>query len=116
MEEIKNEEVKVEDQAINEVEKTTETDAIQTDIEKMEVALAQLQAAGADLFAEEIKNLQIKIENAKKEAAAQAEALATEVEVKVEEIHEGIVRKYGNGIAHAIEIGLLIMVVYFLAQ
>jgi len=43
---------------------------VQNDITKIEASIAQMQASGADLFSEEIKNLQIKIANAKAEAEA----------------------------------------------
>jgi hypothetical protein len=53
---------------------------IKQDIEKMKAAIEQLKASGEDLFAEEIKNLQTKIENAEKEAAAAAENTVQQTE------------------------------------
>ena len=77
-------------------------------ITKMEAALEQLKAAGADLFADEIKNLQVRIENAKAEATAEVEKAVDEVN----HINQNFIEKYGAGIARAIEIGLLMAVLY----
>ena len=77
-------------------------------ITKMEAALEQLKAAGADLFADEIKNLQVRIENAKAEATAEVEKAVDEVN----HINQNFIEKYGAGIARAIEIGLLVAVLY----
>ena len=77
------------------------TEAVQNDIAKMEAAIAQMQAAGADLFSEEIKNLQIKIANAK-----------TEAETAVATVKQSIVQKYGTGAAHVVEIVLLVTILY----
>jgi len=77
------------------------TEAVKNDIAKMEAAIAQMQAAGADLFSEEIKNLQVKIANAK----AEAETAITTVE-------QSIVQKYGTFAAHAVEIVFLAVILY----
>jgi ElaB/YqjD/DUF883 family membrane-anchored ribosome-binding protein len=89
-EEIKNEEVKT----------------IQVDIEKMKAASEQLKTAGADLFAEEIKNLQTKIENAEKELAAAADGATS----KVKEVEQTFVQKYGADIVKGTEIVLLALI------
>ena len=60
-------------------------------ITKMEAALEQLKAAGADLFADEIKNLQVRIENAKAEATAEVEKAVDEVN----HINQNFIEKYG---------------------
>ena len=77
------------------------TEAVQNDIKKMEAAIAQMQADGADLFSEEIKNLQVKIANAK-----------TEAETAVATVEQSIVQKYGTGAAHVVEIVLLGTILY----
>lgn len=77
------------------------TEAVQNDIKKMEAAIAQMKTAGADLFSEEIKNLQIKIENAK-----------TEAETAVVTVEQSIVQKYGTGAAQVVEIVLLGTILY----
>jgi hypothetical protein len=85
---------------------TESKEEIQADLEKMKAASEQLKTAGADLFAEEIKNLQTKIENAEKE-------LATLVEqgiVKVKEVEQTFVQKYGTGIVRGVEIVLLVAI------
>lgn len=74
---------------------------IKNDITKMENAIEQLKAAGADLFAEEIKNLQTKIENAKAEA-----------ENKIVAVEQNFVQKYGQVIAHTVEIVFLSILLY----
>jgi ABC-type transporter Mla subunit MlaD len=56
-----------------------QTNAIQTDIEKIEATIEQLKAAGEDLFSEEIANLKIKLANAQ----AEIESAGKEVEDSV---------------------------------
>lgn len=77
------------------------TEEIKNDIAKMESAIEQLKVAGEDLFAEEIKNLQTKIENAKAEA-----------ENKIVTAEQNFVQKYGQVIAHAVEIVFLGVILY----
>lgn len=81
---------------------------VKENIAKMEAALEQLKEAGADLFADEIKNLQVRIENAKAEVAVDVEKVVDEVN----HINQNFVEKYGAGVARAIEIGLLVAVLY----
>lgn len=59
--------------------------------------IAQMQADGADLFSEEIKNLQIKIANAK---------------TVVVTVEQSIIQKYGTFAAHAVEIVFLAVILY----
>lgn len=77
------------------------TEAVKNDIAKMEAAIAQMQATGADLFSEEIKNLQVKIANAKAEA-----------ENTISTVEQSIVQKYGTGAAHVVKIVLLGTILY----
>ena len=77
------------------------TEEIKNDITKMENAIEQLKVSGADLFAEEIKNLQAKIENAKVEA-----------ENKIVTAEQNFVQKYGQVIARAVEIVFLGVILY----
>lgn len=77
------------------------TEAVKNDITKMEAAIARMKTAGADLFSEEIKNLQVKIENAK-----------TEAETAVVTVEQSIVQKYGTFAAHAVEIVFLAVILY----
>lgn len=81
---------------------------VKENIAKLETALEQLKEAGTDLFADEIKNLQVRIENAKAEAAADVEKVVDEVN----HINQNFVEKYGAGISRAIEIALLGAVLY----
>ena len=67
---------------------------IKQDIEKMKAAMEQLKVAGSDLFAEEIKNLQAKIENAEAEAAAEV----NKVETAATTIEQTFVQKYGANV------------------
>jgi hypothetical protein len=79
---------------------------IKQDIEKMKAASEQLKTAGADLFAEEIKNLQTKIENAEKELAATADGAITEVK----EVEQTFVQEHGADIVKGTEIVLLALI------
>ena len=76
---------------------------IKQDIEKMKAAIEQMKAAGEDLFSEEIKNLQTKIENAEAEAKAETENV---VEV-VAQTEQSFVQKYGTGTVKGVELVLL---------
>ena len=81
---------------------------IKMDIEKMQAAIEQLKAGGEELFADQITALQNKIDALKAEAAAEIEKAVDEVN----HINQNFVQKYGAGIARAIEIGLLVAVLY----
>ena len=76
---------------------------IKQDIEKMKAAMEQLKAAGSDLFAEEIKNLQTKIENAEAEAAAEVDKVETAAAV----IEQTFAQKYGDKVVKGVELALL---------
>jgi len=108
MEENENLEVTTEEQAIGNGETIVDSESIKTDIKKMEVAIEQLQAAGSDLFTEEIKNLQIKIVNAKVELENKLTAGTEEIK----EIEQGFIQKYGAGAARVVEIVLLVIILY----
>lgn len=77
------------------------TEEIKNDITKMESAIEQLKTSGEDLFKDEIKNLQTKIENAKAEA-----------ENKIVTVEQNFVQKYGQVIAHIVEIVFLSIILY----
>ena len=81
---------------------------IKQDIEKMKVAIEQMKAAGEDLFSEEIKNLQVKLENAEKELNSESEKV---VEVSNQK-EQSFVQKYGAGTARIVEIVLLGLILY----
>ena len=81
---------------------------IKMDIEKMEAAIEQLKAGGEELFADQIAALEKKIDDLKAEAAAEVEKAVD----GVNHINQNFVEKYGVGIALAIEIGLLVAVLY----
>ena len=79
---------------------------VKENIEKLETALEQLKAAGADLFADEIENLQVRIENAKAEAAAAVDELAGQVKAA----EQNFVQKYGANITRATGIAILALI------
>ena len=76
---------------------------VREDITKMEAALEQLKAAGTDLFADEIKNLQAKIENAEKELATAVDEAAT----AAKGVEQTFVQKYGANVVKGVELVLL---------
>lgn len=79
------------------------SEQIKQDIEKMKAAIEQLKVTGADLFAEEIKNLQTKIKNAEAEAAAEVDKVETAAAV----IEQTFVQKYGANVVKGVELVLL---------
>ncbi len=81
---------------------------IKQDIEKMEAAIVQLKAGGEELFADQIAALQNKIDTLKAEAAAAVDQAVDDVNAT----EQNFVEKYGAGIARAIEIVLLVAVLY----
>ena len=81
---------------------------IQQDIEKMEAAIEQLKNLGEELFSDQIAVLQNKIDDLKAEAAVEVEKAVG----GVNHINQNLVEKYGTGVARAIEIGLLVAVLY----
>ena len=81
---------------------------IKQDIEKMKAAIEQMKAAGEDLFSEEIKNLQVKLENAEKELNSESEKVVEVINQK----EQSFVQKYGAGTARIVEIILLGLILY----
>lgn len=81
---------------------------IQQDIEKMQAAIEQLKNLGEELFSDQIAVLQNKIDDLKAEAVAEVEKAVD----GVNHINQNLVEKYGAGVARAIEIGLLVAVLY----
>lgn len=81
---------------------------IKRDIEKTEAAIVQLKTLGEELFADQITALQNKIDALKAEAAAAVDQAVDDVKTA----EQNFVQKYGAGIARAIEIGLLVAVLY----
>ena len=79
---------------------------IQQDIEKMQAEIEHLKEIGEDLFAEEIKNLQIKIENAKAEIAAAVDQAVDDIKAA----EQNFVQKYGVAITRAVGITLLALI------
>ena len=75
--------------------------AAETDIDRLKAAVNQLKAAGDDLFKDQIAQLEEKIEAAEKAAA-----------VNIQEVEQTIVQKYGQVIAHAVEICILAVILY----
>ena len=75
--------------------------AAETDIDRMKAAVNQLKAAGEDLFKDQIAQLEEKIEAAEKAAAA-----------NIQEVEQTIIQKYGQVIAHAVEICILAVILY----
>lgn len=74
-------------------------DPVQTDLAKIEAHITALEADGKELFADEIVALK-----------AKAAALKAKVEAKaktIEVAEQTFLQKYGQSIAHALEIGLL---------
>lgn len=81
---------------------------VKANIAKMEAAIAQLKAGGEDLFADQIAEVQAKIDSLKAEAAAEVEKV---VEV-VNQTEQTFAQKYGAGTARAVEIVLLALILY----
>ena len=81
---------------------------IKQDIEKMKAAIEQMKSAGEDLFSEEIKNLQVKLENAEKELNSESEKVVETVNQK----EQSFAQKYGAGTARIVEIILLGLILY----
>jgi len=75
--------------------------AAETDIDRMKAAVNQLKAAGEDLFKDQITQLEERIEAAEKAAAAD-----------IQEVEQTIVQKYGQVIAHTVEICILAVILY----
>jgi len=80
----------------------------QTDLEKLQAALENLKQAGATLFADQIAELESKIEEEKAKVEAETEKVI-EVATQTE---QSFVQKYGAGTARTIEIVLLGLILY----
>lgn len=72
--------------------------AIQADIEKIKTAIADLEAKGKDLFAEEIANLKTKQANAE----AELEEIVTGVKTEIKTFEQQFLEKNGISIWVAI--------------
>ena len=91
---------------------------VQEDIDKMEQALDQLKAAGADLFSDEIVALHGRIVAAQDELAAEADKAAQNANAEVSEVNEKVNSwwvEHRNDIYQAVEIIALAYIVYRLA-
>lgn len=91
---------------------------VQADITKMEQALEQLKAAGADLFSDEIVALHGRIVAAQDELAAEADKAAQEVSKEATEAKDEIDSwwvSHRNDVYHVIEIIALAYIIYRLA-
>lgn len=92
------------DQAVDTTQAATE----QTDIEKLDAKIADLEADGDEVFADAIQILKDK----RDALIAQAEADAKEAETEVTTAAKTFKEKYGNDIMNAVEIVALAAIVY----
>lgn len=92
------------DQAVD----TTQATMGQTDIEKLDAKIADLEADGAEVFADAIQILKDK----RDALVAQAEEDAKEAETEVTTAAKTFKEKYGNDIMNTIEIVALAAIVY----
>jgi len=83
------------------------TETVQTDtekaIEKVSESIANLKAAGEDLFKTEISTLEEKLFTLQAEAKAEVEEIGTEFVMA----EQNFIKKYGQVAAHGVEIILL---------
>jgi len=79
-----------------------------TDLEKLQAALKTLKQAGEMLFADQIAEIESKIEEEKAKVEAETEKVV-EVGTQTE---QSFVQKYGAGTARTIEIVLLGLILY----
>ena len=93
----------VENVAAQVVEKKTETD-----LEKLKTAAVNLRNAGEDLFKSEIEEIEKKIADEEKKIESETEKVVEEVK----QAEQGFVEKYGAGAARAVEIVLLVAILY----
>ena len=77
-------------------------------VKQAEAAIEQLKKAGEDIFADQIAEIENKINEAKQEAAAEIEIVAEEVE----EVKQNFIEKYGAGAARAVQIIILALILY----
>ena len=80
----------------------------QTDLEKLQAALQTLKQTGETLFADQIAEIESKIEEEKAKVEAETEKVV-EVAIQTE---QSFVQKYGAGTARTIEIVLLGLILY----
>ena len=92
------------DQAVD----TTQATTGQTDIEKLDAKIAELEADGAEVFADAIQLLKDK----RDALIAQAEAEANSIGSGVITLETSFRQKYGNDIMNAVEIVALAAIVY----
>lgn len=87
---------------------------VQADIAKMEQALEQLKAAGADLFSDEITALHGRIVAAQDELAAEGDKAAQEVSKEAADAKDEIDSwwvSHRNDVYHVIEIAALLYII-----
>ena len=95
------------DQAADTTQEATETTE-QTDIEKLDAKIADLEADGAEVFADAIQLLKDKRDALIAQAAEDAKEAETEVTTAAKTFKE----KYGNDIMNTVEIVALAAIVY----
>lgn len=96
------------DQAVDTTQAVVTATTGQTDIEKLDAKIADLEADGAEVFADAIQILKDK----RDALVAQAEADAKEAETEVTTAAKTFKEKYGNDIMNAVEIVALATIVY----
>ena len=96
------------DQAVDTTQAVVTATTGQTDIEKLDAKIADLEADGAEVFADAIQILKDK----RDALVAQAEADANEEETDVTTAAKTFKEKYGNDIMNAVEIVALASIVY----
>lgn len=96
------------DQAVDTTQAVVTATTGQTDIEKLDAKIADLEADGAEVFADAIQILKDK----RDALVAQAEADAKEAETEVTTAAKTFKEKYGNDIMNAVEIVALAAIVY----
>lgn len=92
----------------NQAVDTTQAVTEQTDIEKLDAKIAELEADGAEVFADAIQILKDK----RDALVAQAEADANSIGSGVITLETSFRQKYGNDIMNAVEIVALTAIVY----
>lgn len=95
------------DQAVDATQAVTATTK-QTDIEKLDAKIADLEADGAEVFADAIQILKDKRDTLIAQAAEDAKEAETEVTTAANTFKE----KYGNDIMNTIEIVALAAIIY----
>lgn len=98
------------DQAVDTTQAVVTATTGQTDIEKLDAKIADLEADGAEVFADAIQILKDKRDALV--AQAEADADAKEAETEVTTAAKTFKEKYGNDIMNAVEIVALAAIVY----